>query len=82
MFHLSIRSITFGCYSGYLAYLMRKVCRKTATAFTFCRAVPLYGIIGTVIKLLASDPICFGCFPARARIAKQMVLPPSGRKAA
>jgi len=31
--------------------------------------VPLNGVIGKVIKLLASDPI-----------AKQMVLPPLGRK--
>ena len=28
-----------------------------------------------LIKLLASDPICFGCFPLRGRIAKQMALP-------
>ena len=32
--------------------------------------------IFTMIKLLASDPICYGCFPLRVRIAKQMVLPP------
>ena len=43
--------------------------------------VPLCGVIGTVIKLLASDPICFGCFPLRGRIAKQMVLSPEGRNA-
>jgi len=27
---------------------------------TFCIAVPLYGVIGTVIKLLASDPSALG----------------------
>ena len=30
------------------------------------------------LKLLASDPNCFGCFPLGGHIAKQMVLPPSG----
>ena len=48
---------------------------------TFCRVMPVYGVIGTVNKLLASDLVCFGWFQLDGCIAKQMVLPPWGGKA-
>ena len=51
----------------------RLTVNKTNTYILYSCA-PFYDVIGTVIKLLASDPICFGCLPLRGRIAKHMVL--------
>ena len=34
--------------------------------------VALYGIIGAVSKLLASEPVCFGCFQLHWGIYRQM----------
>ena len=41
-----------------------------------CHYIWCYWHSDQITSILASDPICFGCFPLRGCIAKQMVLPP------